>query len=397
MNASNLLTAEQLVPIAAQQNVLVGLADFCMPAFTVSLLSVISLLTYFDVLESFPFFHWLDKAGALQKKRSLGLGRSYGDNCLVKAEEECSLAVSTAPATVHNVLSAAQRVRLLEADLCMDDFHQQNVDLCRKKCDTLWRDLNQVDNVLLRLGGEDLPVKVTQTRELVPDTKSAPHSPASEGDAAVQKDTTMEKEPTAGRHAQKIQLLRNRLQPMRTYVEERLQLLKTFSDYLESYRMGYRPLRSWVTSTYQFQEWIHSMDCDSDFLIVKSLGHQKRIAREIEEKLPRFNDCLQTLNECTRISKEIQAQAVTFHLKIKPDGGTPGEIPQQAGILDSFQREFFDTKQQFLLLVKLTQCYVIHLRDLLRLKRGNNAFVKREPEHPKERSGLKTFLKGKRH
>uniref|UniRef100_UPI00398F34B1 uncharacterized protein isoform X2 n=1 Tax=Pristiophorus japonicus TaxID=55135 RepID=UPI00398F34B1 len=244
-----------LVP---QQGLFGTVADFCMSTVSFSVLSVISLLTYFDILESFSLFHWLFKVGTWHKK--------------------------------------------------------------------LHREIKQVDHVLQRLGHRCTAAESGSRAPPNRGTEDPPHSP---GGNTQQGDTEVGDVVTA-RDRRRIQLLSSKLQSMKIYTEERLQLLNSFASCHESYQLSYSLLHGWVSRTRKFQEWIHSVQCDSEALIIEKLSHQKRIVEEIEERAPQLDNCRRMVSECVRVFKQIELQMASFKANVKQDqclAGVKSQLP----------------------------------------------------------------------
>ncbi|XP_067827176.1 plectin-like isoform X2 [Heptranchias perlo] len=281
---------------------------------------------------------------------------------------------------VKTLCSAAERVMLLESDLYTDDTDHCNDPLYRKSFEKLHRAIKQVDHVLQRLGSQctvaeedcDTPLNC----ELNTGTKGLQYSPGGN----TQQNNTRLGDMITARDRRKIQLLSSKLQSMKIYTEERLQLLNSFARCYESYQVSYYQLHKWVVKTSKFQEWIHSVECDNESLIIKNLSHQKRIVEEIEERVPHLGHCQRIVSECLRVFKQIELQAASFKPNLKPDEHLPEvELTQPSTFPSSLHQEFTDLRQRFIILVRLTRCFVTHLRDLLRMRRRRCPFTMRNP------------------
>ncbi|XP_078415847.1 uncharacterized protein LOC144691542 [Cetorhinus maximus] len=281
--------------LVSQEGLFGTVSDFCKSAIMFSLLTVLSLLTYFDVLESFSPFHSLFKVGIQYKKRT-----SEGDDGmtgvgLYSDEKKESL--------LQTLSSVAERVMQLESDLCTDNSDQSHNPKYRKIFVKLHQEIRRVDDVLQSLGARCTPAErdseSPRNHELTRRTKVLPFSP---GGNTQQNNTKMGHMVTAS-DRQRIQLLSSKLQSMKIYTEERLQLLTSFASCYESFQLSCYRLHNWVVRTNKFQEWIHSIACDSKSLIISNLNHEKRIVEEIEERAPQLGNCQRSLSECVQVFK----------------------------------------------------------------------------------------------
>ncbi|XP_048418244.2 uncharacterized protein LOC125467000 isoform X2 [Stegostoma tigrinum] len=317
--------------LVSRQGLFGMVVDFCVSTMMITLLSLISLLTYFDILESFHPFHWLCKA-TIQDKQYTQEGHN--------GRTGVWLGTGTKDWPLDQKLwSVTEWVKLLESELCAVTSDQCCTSKYRRIFVKLHRDLRQVSRVLQSLGGQSAgaegQLETSQNCELSMGAGSYCSSP--EGSTEQNNTKTCNMVPAGDRG--RIQILSSRLQSLRMYTEERLQLLNSLASCYESYRLLYDQLHHWVMRASRFQEWIHSLACDNEFLIITNLKHQKTIVDEIEQRAPQLSRCQETLRECVQVFK------------------------------------FADLKQQFITMVRLTKCYVIHLRDLLRIRHQTNQFT----------------------
>lgn len=322
-------------------------ADLCGSAIIFTVLSVISLLTYFDILESFGLCRWLFKTckpGIIAVTSEVSL---YSD-----AERKSSRTLS----------SIVEKVMLLESNLCTSDSQQCHHPMYRKKLRNLLQEINLVDDSLWRLAGQCGAAERDQgTGQTCAFNKGTERLPHPTGGGSQQKSMRLDNIVTS-RDRQRIQLLHSKLHTMKTYTEERLKLLTSFANCLESYQLCYCPLRAWVMQTHRFQEWIHTVQCESELVVIRNLGHQKRIVEEIEEKALELGKCSRAMSECVRAFEQIKLQAAPF--KQSMTQRQPASVVKPE-LTSTLQGEMTSLRQQFLTLVRITKCHVTHLRGLL--------------------------------
>ncbi|XP_048471331.1 uncharacterized protein LOC125486705 [Rhincodon typus] len=281
--------------LVSRQGLFGMVVDFCVSVMAITLLSLISLLTYFDILESFHPFHWLCKA-TIQDKQYTQEGHNGRTGAwLDTGAKDRSLD--------QKLWSVTEWVKLLESELCMVTSDQCCTPKYRRIFAKQCRDMCQVSRVLQSLEGQSAGAEgqseTSRNYELSGVATSHRFSP----EGSTEQNNTKTGDMVTARDRGRIQVLSSRLQSLRMYTEERLQLLNSFASCYESYRLWYDQLHHWVMRTSRFQEWIHSLACDNESLIITNLNHQRRIVDEIEQRAPQLSSCQETLRECVQVFK----------------------------------------------------------------------------------------------
>ncbi|XP_043532326.1 uncharacterized protein LOC122540526 isoform X1 [Chiloscyllium plagiosum] len=360
------VTMDVLEYLISRQGLFGMVTDFFVSTMTLTLLSVISLLTYFDILESFRPFRWLCKVTIQDKQYT-----QEGDNGKTGVQLDTG---AKGQSPVQRLWSVAEWVKQLELELCTDTTDQCCAPKYRRTFVKQHQEICRLSHLLQSLGGQSAGAEgqseTFRNYELSRGTFSHRFSP--EG-STEQNNAKVDNMVTA-RDRGRIQVLSSKLQTLKMYTKERLQLLNSFAGCYESYRLSYDELHHWVMRTSRFEEWVHSLACDSESLIITNLNHQKRIVDEVEQRAPQLSSCQENLRECVRVFKQLELQAALFNASFEPKRVLHVKAHQVATFPCSVHEEFDGLKQQFITILRLTRCYVIHLRDLLRIRHQKNLF-----------------------
>ncbi|GCC18784.1 hypothetical protein chiPu_0018065 [Chiloscyllium punctatum] len=176
---------------------------------------------------------------------------------------------------VQRLWSVAEWVKQLQLELCTDTTDQCCAPKYRRTFVKQHREICQLSHLLQSLGGQSAGAEgqseTFRNNELSRGTFSHRFSP----EGSTEQNNVKVDHMVTARDRGRIQVLSSKLQSLRMYTEERLQLLNSFAGFYESYRLSFDELHHWVTRTSRFEEWVHSLACDTESLIITNLNHQK--------------------------------------------------------------------------------------------------------------------------